>query len=275
MNHTAVQPDPKATVTANTSTTASPPASAGRHDALDVRHVSKRFGTLEALRDISFTVGSGEIVALLGPSGCGKSTLLNMVAGLEPYDQGDIFLAGQPLASYDQWRHLAYLFQEDRLLPWRTVRDNVGFGLEAGNVSKAERHRRADVVLDMVGLTGFGDAWPHQLSGGMRSRVALARSLVVEPDVLLMDEPFSKLDPQTRTQMHEEVLRIQAMKNMTVLFVTHDVEEAVVLADRIVLMAPRPGRIREIDTVALPRPRKPTDRDVAEHTRQLRLKVQE
>jgi NitT/TauT family transport system ATP-binding protein len=127
----------------------------------------------------------------------------------------------------------------------------------------------------MVGLSGFGDAWPHQLSGGMRSRVALARSLVIEPDVLLMDEPFSKLDPQTRTQMHEEVLRIQAMKNMTILFVTHDVEEAVILADRIVLMAPRPGRIREIDAVSLPRPRTPTDRDVAEQTRQLRMKVQE
>ncbi|CAM4119618.1 ABC transporter ATP-binding protein [Bordetella bronchialis] len=254
------------------------PAGAGtaaQADALDVRHVSKHFGALEVLRDISFTVGRGEIVALLGPSGCGKSTLLNMVAGLEPHDAGEIFLAGRPLAAYDQWRHMAYLFQEDRLLPWRSVRDNVGFGLEAANVPKAERHRRADAVLDMVGLTGFGDAWPHQLSGGMRSRVALARSLVIEPSVLLMDEPFSKLDPQTRTQMHQEVLRIHAMKNMTVLFVTHDVEEAVILADRIVLMAPRPGRIREIDPIALPRPRHPTDRDVAEQTRQLRMKVQE
>ncbi|AOB33635.1 nitrate ABC transporter ATPase [Bordetella sp. H567] len=260
---------------AATAPAAIPAASAARPDALDVRHVSKRFGTLEALRDISFTVGGGEIVALLGPSGCGKSTLLNIIAGLEPHDGGDIFLAGQPLATYDQWRHMAYLFQEDRLLPWRSVRDNVAFGLETRNVSRAERHRRADAVLDMVGLSGFGDSWPHQLSGGMRSRVALARSLVIEPDVLLMDEPFSKLDPQTRTQMHEEVLRIQAMKNMTILFVTHDVEEAVVLADRIVLMAPRPGRIREIDTVSLPRPRTPTDRDVAEQTRQLRMKVHE
>ncbi|OZI18619.1 nitrate/sulfonate/bicarbonate ABC transporter ATP-binding protein [Bordetella genomosp. 9] len=244
-------------------------------NALDVRHLSKHFGALEVLRDISFSVGQGEIVALLGPSGCGKSTLLNMVAGLEPYDGGDILLGGQPQASYREWRRMAYLFQEDRLLPWRSVRDNVGFGLEATNVAKAERHRRADAVLDLVGLAGFADAWPHQLSGGMRSRVALARSLVVEPNVLLMDEPFSKLDPQTRTQMHHEVLRIHGIKNMTVLFVTHDVEEAVILADRIVLMAPRPGRIREIDPVMLARPRHPTDRDVAEQTRQLRMKVQE
>ncbi|OZI60504.1 ABC transporter ATP-binding protein [Bordetella genomosp. 11] len=275
MNRAYLQPGIGASAAPGAAPGASEPVPSSRSDALDVRHVSKRFGTLEALRDISFTVGSGEIVALLGPSGCGKSTLLNIVAGLEPHDGGEIFLAGQPLATYDQWRHMAYLFQEDRLLPWRSVRDNVAFGLEAGNVGKAERHRRANAVLDMVGLSSFGDSWPHQLSGGMRSRVALARSLVIEPAVLLMDEPFSKLDPQTRTQMHEEVLRIQAMKNMTILFVTHDVEEAVVLADRIVLMAPRPGRIREIDTVSLPRPRAPTDRDVAEHTRQLRMKVHE
>jgi NitT/TauT family transport system ATP-binding protein len=241
--------------------------------ALEVRHVFKHFGALEALHDISFSVGTGEIVALLGPSGCGKSTLLNIVAGLDTKDTGDLFIAGEPAARYTQWHRLAYLFQEDRLLPWRSVRDNVTFGLEAQAVSKRERHRRADAAIEMVGLSGFERAWPHQLSGGMRSRVALARSLVVEPEILLMDEPFSKLDPQTRTQMHEELLRIHAMKNMTVLFVTHDVEEAVVLADRIVLLAPRPGRVREIVDVPLARPRQPTDRDVAEQTRQLRMKV--
>ncbi|CAM3632108.1 ABC transporter ATP-binding protein [Bordetella sputigena] len=271
MNLAAVQP--RTDTNAGTMPGPGNTSADGHPHAVDVRHVTKRFGALEALRDISFAVDHGEIVALLGPSGCGKSTLLNIVAGLEPYDSGDILLAGQPLATYGQWRRMAYMFQEDRLLPWRTVRDNVGFGLEAGNTPAAERRRRADAVLEMVGLSGFSDAWPHQLSGGMRSRVALARSLVIEPEVLLMDEPFSKLDPQTRTQMHEEVLRIQALKNMTILFVTHDVEEAVILADRIVLMAPRPGRIREIDTVALPRPRTPTDKDVAEHTRQLRMKV--
>jgi NitT/TauT family transport system ATP-binding protein len=251
------------------------PDTAAGPPALEVRNVFKRFGTLEALRDISFSVGHGEIVALLGPSGCGKSTLLNIVAGLDTRDMGELIIGGEPAARYTQWNQLAYMFQEDRLLPWRSVRDNVAFGLEAQRVSARERRERADAALDMVGLSGFVRSWPHQLSGGMRSRVALARSLVVEPRILLMDEPFSKLDPQTRAQMHEELLRIHAVKNMTVLFVTHDVEEAVVLADRIVLMAPRPGRVREIVGVPLPRPRRPTDRDVAEQTRLLRMKVQE
>ncbi|MFC4278154.1 ABC transporter ATP-binding protein [Achromobacter aloeverae] len=248
-------------------------AEAGRADAVRVRHLNKHFGDLEVLRDISFGVGRGEIVALLGASGCGKSTLLNIVSGLESADNGDLEINGQPAARFRDWRKLGYLFQEDRLLPWRTVRENVALGLEAQNVPRAERQRRAMAALEMVGLAGFAQAWPHQLSGGMRSRAALARSLVIEPDILLMDEPFSKLDPQTRTQMHEELLRIQAMKNATILFVTHDVEEAVVLADRIVLLEPRPGRVREIAKVPLARPRLATDRDVAEQTRLLRLKV--
>lgn len=242
-------------------------------DALRVGHISKHFGSLEVLRDISFSVGQGEVVALLGASGCGKSTLLNIISGLDRADAGDLEIAGQPAASFRQWQRLGYLFQEDRLLPWRTVRDNVALGLEVQSMPKAERQRRAEAVLEMVGLGAFTRAWPHQLSGGMRSRAALARSLVTEPDILLMDEPFSKLDPQTRSQMHEELLRIQALKGTTILFVTHDVEEAVVLADRIVLLEPRPGRIREISGVPLPRPRLATDRDVAEQTRLLRLKV--
>jgi NitT/TauT family transport system ATP-binding protein len=175
-----------------------------------------------------------------------------------------------------QDRHaLAYMFQEDRLLPWRSARANTAFGLEAARpaLSARERHARADAALDMVGLAAFGDAHPHQLSGGMRSRVALARSLVTQPRILLMDEPFSKLDPQTRTQMHNELLRIRAMQRMTVLFVTHDVEEAAVLADRVVVLAPRPGRVREIVEIDLPRPRNATDSEVAEAIRQLRLLI--
>ena len=242
---------------------------------LRVDGVSKHFDGLEALRGISFTVGRGEIVALLGASGCGKSTLLNIVSGLLPRDEGALEINGQSVERFRDWQRMAYLFQEDRLLPWRSVRENVAFGLEAQGMGSAERHRRADAALEMVGLAGFERHWPHQLSGGMRSRVALARSLVVEPDILLMDEPFSKLDPHTRSQMHEELLRIQAIEGTTVLFVTHDVEEAVVLADRIVLLAPRPGRVREIVPVPLARPRAPTDRDVAEQTRLLRLKVQQ
>ena len=241
--------------------------------AVRVCHVDKYFGSLQALRDISFDVANGEVVALLGASGCGKSTLLNIVSGLDHADAGHLDIAGVPATHFRDWRRMAYLFQEDRLLPWRSVLDNVMLGLEVLPVARAERAERARATLALVGLSGFEASWPHQLSGGMRSRAALARSLVTEPQILLMDEPFSKLDPQTRGQMHEELLRIQQIQKTTILFVTHDVEEAVVLADRIVLLDPRPGRVREIVNVDLPRPRPPTDPDVAERTRQLRLKV--
>ncbi|MDQ8033317.1 MAG: ATP-binding cassette domain-containing protein, partial [Bordetella sp.] len=201
---------------------ATPPA------ALRVAGLSKHFGSLEVLRDISFEVGRGEIVALLGASGCGKSTLLDLIAGLQAPGVGEITLAGEPAARYQRHARLGYLFQEDRLLPWRTVRDNVALGLETTRMARGERAERAEAALARVGLAGFGQAWPHTLSGGMRSRAALARTLVIDPDLLLMDEPFSKLDPQTRSQMHEELLRIQADTGATILFVTHDVEEAVV-----------------------------------------------
>jgi NitT/TauT family transport system ATP-binding protein len=159
------------------------------------------------------------------------------------------------------------------LLPWRSARSNTEFGLEAGHprLSARERRKRADAALDMVGLGAFAERYPHELSGGMRSRVALARSLVGEPRILLMDEPFSKLDPQTREQMHAELLRIRAERQLTVLFVTHDVEEAVVLADRIVVLAPRPGRVREVVTVDLPRPRSAVD--VAGTIRRVRMLI--
>ncbi|MVW77327.1 ABC transporter ATP-binding protein [Bordetella sp. 02P26C-1] len=240
---------------------------------LDVRALNKYYGSLQALRDVSFDVRRGEVVALLGASGCGKSTLLNIVAGLDTFDSGTLEIQGVPAAQFQQWHQLAYMFQEDRLLPWRTVKENVEFGLEAMHLSKQERHARAERALQVVGLGEFARSWPHQLSGGMRSRVALARSLVVEPSILLMDEPFSKLDPHTRSQMHQELLRIQGETGATILFVTHDVEEAVVLADRIVLLEPRPGRVKQIVEVDLSRPRVPTDRDTAELTRQLRLQV--
>lgn len=243
--------------------------------AISVRRVSKRFGELAALDDIAFEVADGETVALLGTSGCGKSTLLNIIAGLTEPDAGELWLGNARATRPDDRRALAYMFQEDRLLPWRTVRANAEFGLEAARpaLSGKERRTRALAALEMVGLDGFAESHPHQLSGGMRSRVALARSLVGEPRILLMDEPFSKLDPQTRSQMHGELLRIRALRNTTVLFVTHDVEEAVVLADRVVVLAPRPGRVREIVNVDLPRPRDATDRDVAEAVRRLRLLV--
>ncbi|WP_296254256.1 MULTISPECIES: ABC transporter ATP-binding protein [unclassified Pseudomonas] len=241
--------------------------------AISLTSLGKHFDALEVLRDISLEVAHGEIVALLGTSGCGKSTLLNIVSGLLKADRGSFAINGQPAERFHDWQRIAYMFQEDRLLPWRSVQANVAFGLEASSLGKPERAQRVEQMLQLVGLADFADAWPHQLSGGMRSRVALARSLVVQPHILLMDEPFSKLDPHTRSQMHDQLLRLQALRAMTVVFVTHDVEEAVVLADRVIVLEPRPGRIRAIKPLSLPRPRIPTDPAVTEHVRQLRLEV--
>jgi NitT/TauT family transport system ATP-binding protein len=215
--------------------------------------------TLAVLDHISLSVRSHSIVALLGASGCGKSTLLNIIAGLVRPDRGEVSFGGVASARFNGWRSISYMFQEDRLLPWRSTLANVEFSLEAGNMPRAERHARARDALKLVGLDGFEDAFPHQLSGGMRSRVALARSLVTEPATLLMDEPFSKLDAQTRAQMHGELLRIHELKHMTIVFVTHDVEEAVILADEVVVLAPRPGRIREIAPIDCTRPRDATE----------------
>lgn len=241
--------------------------------AIALHGIGKRFDSLEVLRDISFDVRQGEVVALLGTSGCGKSTLLNIVSGLLAPDQGELSLFGERSSEFAAWQRVAYMFQEDRLLPWRSVQANVAFSLEGSAIGKAERTRRVAEALRLVGLDAFASAWPHQLSGGMRSRVALARSLVVNPQLLLMDEPFSKLDPQTRSQMHEELLRLQRLTGMTVLFVTHDVEEAIVLADRVVVLEPRPGRVRAMHTINLARPRIPTDPAVTEQVRRLRLEL--
>lgn len=238
---------------------------------LDARGIVKRYGGVEVLSGIDLRAEAGRVLALVGPSGCGKSTLLNILSGLLQPDAGELLVAGVPAARFRDWRRLAYMFQEDRLLPWRSVRENVAFGLEAAGVARGERERRAQATLELVGLADYAHAWPHELSGGMRSRVALARSLAVRPDVLLMDEPFSKLDPQTRAQMHEELLHLQAASGATIVFVTHDMEEAVVLADRIIRLLPRPGRIAEVvDLDDLARPRDPMSPAIAERVRSLR-----
>jgi ABC-type nitrate/sulfonate/bicarbonate transport system ATPase subunit len=207
------------------------------------------------LRSITFDVPAQEIVAILGPSGSGKSTLLNIAAGLIPMESGRVLLTGRDVGPALDWSCVGYMFQDDRLLPWRSAAANVALALEAGSVPAKERHRRACEALAFVGLAAFADAYPHQLSGGMRSRVALARSLVTEPDILLMDEPFSRLDAQTRTTMHQELLRIQALRRMTILFVTHDVEEAVILADRVIVLSARPGAVQRQVDLDLPHPR--------------------
>src|SRR6478672_4394914 len=228
--------------------------------AISFLDVSKRFirpdGTsFDAVRGVSFEVRLGEIVAILGPSGSGKTTLLNIAAGLGTPDRGRVFILGQELGPAVDWNRVGYMFQDDRLLPWRAAVGNVALALEAGDMPAAERHRRAQRGLALVGLADFTDVFPHQLSGGMRSRVALARSLVGEPDILLMDEPFSRLDAQTRTTMHNELLQIHARRGMSIVCVTHDVEEAVVLADRVIMLSPRPGQVRRRVDVPLSHPR--------------------
>jgi ABC-type nitrate/sulfonate/bicarbonate transport system ATPase subunit len=251
---------------------------AGARDAISVSGVSKWFPTadgtpLHALENVSLAVAEHSIVAILGASGCGKSTLLNIISGIVTPDHGQVSINGVASGEFKDWRSVSYMFQEDRLLPWRTTVHNVEFALEAGSTPRAERSRRAREALDLVGLSGFSDAFPYQLSGGMRSRVALARSLVLEPCILLMDEPFSRLDAQTRSLMHVELLRIHALKSMTIVFVTHDVEESVVLADRVVVMAPRPGRIREEVPIEISRPRDPTAPEVIRYIQRLRALI--
>jgi len=243
-----------------------------------LQRVSKSFlrrdgEQLEVLRDIEFEIQEHSIVALVGASGSGKSTLLNIIAGLMEPDCGTVFLNNVRSSEFKDWRSMTYMFQEDRLFPWRTTEQNVGFGLEATNLSRKERRERVRNVLELIGLENFADAYPHELSGGMRSRAALGRSLVTEPTILLMDEPFSKLDPSIRAQMHDEVLRIAKLKGMTIIFVTHDVEEAVVLANEIIVFHPRPGRVREMRKISQPYPRNPLSPDIAEEVRLLRLSL--
>lgn len=245
--------------------------------AVSVKNVTKRFRDstgqpLTVLEDISFALNPSEIVALLGPSGCGKSTLLNIIAGLQLPDAGVVTVAGT-LVSARNTPALGYVFQDDRLMPWRTSLRNVTFSLEAGSIPRRERDERARETLELMELGGFADTYPYQLSGGMRSRVALARSLVLRPSILLMDEPFGRLDAQTRAQMHTEVLRVKNLLDMSVLFVTHDVDESVMLADRVIVFAPRPGRIKEILPIELARPRDTSTQEAAAYVHRLKAMI--
>ena len=220
---------------------------------LEITALSKWFGDLEALQNIDVAVEQGEFISIVGPSGCGKTTFLRMVAGLEPATSGTILIDGQPLRGPGNNR--GFVFQNDSLLPWRTVLSNALIGPEvAGSVGPVERQRTLE-LLKLVGLSGFEDYYPRQLSGGMRQRVNLARALAIDPDVLLMDEPFASLDAQTREIMQTELLRIWEQGHKTVLFVTHQIDEAVFLSDRVLVFARRPGRLQENIEIKLPRPR--------------------
>ncbi len=215
----------------------------------------------EALRDIHIVAHSGEIVAILGGSGCGKTTLLRLTAGLDQPSAGGIAIGAQAVTGTHP--AVSAVFQEPRLLPWLTVRRNIGFG--GNRIAKAERARRVADLLERIGLAGYGGRWPKDLSGGQQQRVAIARALIGHPEILLLDEPFSALDAFTRASLHEMLLSLWQELRPTILIVTHDVEEAVVLADRVVVMRPRPGRVSETLTIRLPRPRNKltTDYDLA------------
>jgi len=220
---------------------------------LTIAGLGKSFGSLQALHDINVAVERGEFISVVGPSGCGKTTFLRIVAGLEPASVGEVLLEGRAVHAPGTDR--GFVFQTDNLLPWRTVYANAIIGRElAGRVGAAER-RRTKELLKLVGLEGFEHYHPRQLSGGMRQRVNLARALAIDPEILLMDEPFSSLDAQTREIMQTELMRIWEKGRKTVLFVTHQIDEAVFLSDRVLVFARRPGRLRETVAITLARPR--------------------
>jgi ABC-type nitrate/sulfonate/bicarbonate transport system ATPase subunit len=224
---------------------------------LELRNISmlysQRGKRFEALRDVSIAVDAGEFISLVGASGCGKTTLLRIVDGLLSPTRGQVWVDGRPVTRPGPDR--GFVFQQDALFPWRTVLDNVIFGLEVQGRNRRESRERADRLLRLVGLIGFEQHFPHELSGGMRQRANLARALTIDPDVLLMDEPFAALDAQTREIMQAELLRIWRSNRKTVMFVTHQIDEAVYLSDRVVVMTSRPGQVKATIDIDIPRPR--------------------
>jgi NitT/TauT family transport system ATP-binding protein len=224
---------------------------------IEVRDLSKVFstrGTMHtALENINLTINQGEFVSFVGPSGCGKSTLLNMIAGLLQPSSGTLLYNGEPIDGVN--KKVGYMTQKDTLLPWKTTAANIGVPLEIRKVPEAEKKEKVDRYIDMVNLRGFEKHFPMQLSGGMRKRVALARTLIYDPDTILMDEPFGALDAQLKLIMQNELLRIWSETRKTVVFVTHDLGEALNLSDRVVVFGAKPGRIKMIKAIDLPRPR--------------------
>lgn len=211
------------------------------------------YGSLKVLDNINLDISSGQFICVVGGSGSGKTTLLRIVSSLIPPVQGETLIDGKPVTKPGD--KMSFVFQHDALLPWRSVISNAAYGLELRGIPRKQAQERARPYLKLVGLDAFGDYYPHQLSGGMRQRVNLARALTVEPEILLMDEPFAALDAQTREMMQSELLRIWSKSGKTVLFITHQLDEAVFLADRVVALSARPGAIREIIDIDIPRPR--------------------
>lgn len=228
-----------------------------REVILEVKHLGKTYktakGEVTALHDVNFKTHRREFVCVLGPSGCGKSTLIRILAGLESHTSGEVLLDGKPVAGPGRDRGM--VFQGYTLFPWLTVKRNVMFGLRMNNASTEEASREADLWLELVGLQKFANAYPHELSGGMKQRVAIARALVNQPRILLMDEPFGALDAQTRCKMQSHLLEIWRNIDITILFITHDLDEAIYLADRILVLKAHPGEVQELIEVPVPRPR--------------------
>jgi len=224
---------------------------------LRLKNLSKRFVTkdrvIEAIRDISIDVAAGEFLTMVGPSGCGKSTILNIVAGLMRPSSGSVEVNGVPINGVT--RDIGYVTQQHNLMPWRTLIDNVAFPLEMAGVAKSERHDRAMQLIGMTGLGGFENVYPHELSGGMRQRGNIIRTLIYSPKVILMDEPFGPLDAQTRAILQDQLLELWAHTGVTIIFITHDLHEAIGLGDRVALLSAHPGQLVRFDPVPLPRPR--------------------
>jgi NitT/TauT family transport system ATP-binding protein len=226
---------------------------AGEAVRIRVKGLGKKFGPLEVFRDISFEVGEREIVALVGPSGCGKTTLLRCIDGLAPIDAGEVLIDGQPINA--PIAGVAMVFQHFGLFPWKTVYDNVAYGLRMAGASRPDIARKVPYFINLVGLSGFEKAYPYQMSGGMQQRCGLARALAIEPSVLLMDEPFAAVDAQTREILQFELLRIWDERPTAMLFVTHSIEEAVLLGHRVLVLKGRPASVSEMIEVDLPHPR--------------------
>ena len=224
---------------------------------LEAIHLNKQYaarqGPLSAIEDVSFEVAAGEFLCIVGPSGCGKTTLLRLLAGLVLPDQGQVCLNGEPVQGPRQ--EIGFVFQKANLMPWRTVFDNVLLPLQIQHMPPAEAERRTSQALELVGLTEFAASHPRELSGGMEQRVAIARALAHQPEILLLDEPFGALDALTRERLNQELLRVWEISRKTVVMVTHDIREAVFLADRVLVLSQRPGRVAAIVPVTLPRPR--------------------